>query len=137
MFTRRESSGMVDALDDALEASGGNMAEGWIYGALLAVPIAALGVYNIVARHGWWLRVQPRNGIADHENPFTVVEGTAAVWLGAAILSTALTIHFRWFWGNHRRLSRYHQPLEFFGITAMGIAFAVFGVLHFRHVVLG
>lgn len=137
MFTHRGSRRIVDDIDSLSDGPGGNMAEGWIYGVLCAVPLAALGIYNIVARHGWWLRLQARHESANRGEGLLVVEGTTAVWLGAAIVSTALTIHFHSFWGNHPRLSRYSQPLKFLGITAMCLTFAVFGILHFRRVVLG
>jgi hypothetical protein len=128
---------VVDALDDMSGSPSGNMAEGWTYGVLCAGPIAALGIYNIVAQRGWWIRIQPKPGFADHDGAFTVVEGATAIWLGAAIVATALTLHFHWFWGNHRRLSRYYEPLKFVGLTAMCITFGTFGVLFFRQVVLG
>lgn len=134
MFTRRGSRRIADDIDSFSDGPSGNMAEGWIYGVLCAAPLAALGIYNIVARHAWWIRLQ--SGPYKNEG-FLVVRGAAAVWLGAAIVSTALTIHFHSFWGNHPRLSRYSQPLKFLGITAMCVTFAVFGILHFRRVVLG
>jgi hypothetical protein len=137
MYTRRGSGRIVDDVDAFSDGPSGNRAEGWIYGVLCAGLIGALGIYNIAARHAWWFRLQARGGVADREGGIIVVEGTTAVWLGAAILSTALTIHFHSFWGNHPRLSRYYQPLEFVGITAMCVTFARFGLLFFRQAVLG
>lgn len=137
MYTRRSSERIADDIDALSDGPSGNRAEGWIYGVLCAGPLAALGIYNIVARHGWWLRLQANDGGGHRGEGFLVVEGSTAVWLGAAIVSTALTIHFRSFWGNHPQLSRYHEPLKFIGITAMCVTFAVFGILHFRRVGLG
>ncbi len=137
MFTRRGSGRLVDDVDSISDGPNGNMAEAWIYGVLCAGLIAALGIYNIVARHGWWFRMQGRPGFRGNGELFMVVDGTTAAWLGAAIISTALTIHFHSFWGNHPRLSRYYQPLKFVGITAMCVTFTVFGVLSFRQAALG
>jgi len=135
MFTRRGSGRIADDIDSLSDGPSGNMAEGWIYGVLCAAPLAALGIYNIVARHAWWFKLHDAQA---HENEASiVVHGTPAVWLGAAIVSTAFTIHFHSFWGNHPRLSRYYEPLKFVGITAMCVAFTVFGLMHFRRVGLG
>jgi predicted metal-binding membrane protein len=136
VFTRRGSGRIVDDVDSLSDGPSGNRAEGWIYGVLCAAPLAALGIYNVVARHAWWFRLQSERN-ARHEETLIVVSGTTAVWLGAAIIATALTIHFHSFWGNHPRLSRYYEPLKFVGITAMCITFTVFGVLYFRRVGLG
>jgi hypothetical protein len=135
MYTRRGSGRVVDDVDALSDGPSGNRAEGWIYGVLCAVPLAALGIYNIAAQHAWWFKLNSRH--AHDGEAFIHVKGATAIWLGTAIVATALTIHFHSFWGNHPRLSRYYQPLKFLGITAMCVAFTVFGLMHFRRVGLG
>lgn len=135
MYTRRESGRVVDDVDALSDGPSGNLAEGWIYGVLCAAPLAALGLYDIVAQRAWWFKLDSQHAHAGEA--FIQVKGATAVWLGAAIVSTAITIHFHSFWGNHPRLSRYYQPLKVLGITAMCVAFTAFGLLYFRKVGLG
>lgn len=114
------------------------MAEGWIYGVLCAGLVAALGIYNVVTQHAWFVNTTVRGAGLPGANHalFMTVDGMNAVWLGAAILSGALTLHFHWFWGNHPRLSRYYEPLKLVALTATFLATMVFAVLLFRKVAL-
>ncbi|WDQ19338.1 hypothetical protein [Rhodopirellula sp. P2] len=51
--------------------------------------------------------------------------GTPAVTFGVLLICVGLFIHFRWYWGNHKRLQYYYEIPTAISIVCFVIAIAV------------
>ena len=124
MFRIRGHRSDHDLVESLSGAPSGEMAHGWVYGVFGALIPAGIGAYDVVMQKGWMLASRGRS------LTFVRVEGPAAVWLGCALISLALVLHFHWFWGNHPRLGRYYEPAKFLALVATFIATVGF-IVHF------
>ena len=51
--------------------------------------------------------------------------GTPAITFGMLLICVGLFIHFRWYWGNHKRLQYYYEYPTAISIIALIVAMAV------------
>ncbi|GAB5514102.1 hypothetical protein [Rhodopirellula baltica] len=51
--------------------------------------------------------------------------GTPAITFGVLLICVGLFIHFRWYWGNHKRLQYYYEIPTAISIIALIVAMAV------------
>ena len=103
------------AADTAGPPSGGKP-EGWIYGVILAGPLAVYGLYCLLTQRAWFLAIG--NSFANNRVPrrgpvFEEYDGRLAMALGLIIIAVAMYLHFRHFWSQGPRLSRYYEIGQF------------------------
>jgi hypothetical protein len=90
----------------------GGKPEGWIYGVIIAGPIAMYGLYCLLVQRAWFLAIGSRfvNNRVPRRGPLLEeYDGRLAMALGLVMIAVALYLHFRYFWSQSRRLVRYYE----------------------------
>jgi len=107
---------VYDTVADIAGPPQGGKPEGWIYGVILAGPLAVYGLYCLLTQQAWFLAIGSRfaNNRVPRRGPFLEeYHGRLAMALGLVMIAVALYLHFRFFWSQSRRLVRYYEIGQF------------------------
>jgi hypothetical protein len=105
---------LYDTIADVAGPPEGGKAEGWIYGVILALPLAAYGVYCMFTQHAWFFALRIK-GIPPNKI-FHLYTGPLAIALGLIWFAVAMYLHFHYFWSQSPRLFRYYEIGRFVAI---------------------
>ncbi|WP_164101401.1 hypothetical protein [Candidatus Laterigemmans baculatus] len=103
---------VFDFADWLIAPPSGGPLQKWFVGIGLAVLTTGYGLYCCVTRRAITLNLS-RGYRAPDEFLWLELTGIPALTLGLLITCIGLFLHFQWFWGNHRRLVRYHEIGKF------------------------
>ncbi len=113
---------VTDFADWLTSGPGGGPLWSWGSGIFAAGILVAYGCYVVAAQQGTSLNLPVFGFPQDRGFGLQKVQGATAVSLGIAIACLGLFMHFQWFWGNHRRLSRYFEIGKYAALASAAIA---------------
>lgn len=104
----RHHEQVYDTISDIAGPPQGGKPEGWIYGVILALPLAVYGLYCMLSQHAWFFAVGIK-GVPHEGGAFQEYTGRLAIALGLSLFALAMYLHFQYFWSQSRRLFRYYE----------------------------
>ena len=101
----------MDLVDRLTDPTDGGLLPRWGLGLVVAVGLLGYGI-------SWLLFPRanlsfPRSARFGGGQNILTLDGTnIPAAIGMLLVFAALFVHFHWFWGSDRRLSRYYEPLQ-------------------------
>lgn len=117
----------ADLIDRLTDPPSDGPVQRWVFGTALPIASLTYGMSWILDPPDVFrLRLPGRYGSTSYLVTSTSVHIPIA--LGCLLICIALYMHFHWFWGNHRRLSRWYELLQLLSLFGLA-AFLLYGAI--------
>ena len=118
----RQNHTLFDLADWLTEPPSGGPIQMWAVGGALSLLITGYGLVCCLTQRATTLNITMRGFSPIDEGLFLEINGMHAVTFGLVVTCIGLFIHFQWFWGNHKRLSRYHEIAKYLSATGLAVS---------------
>lgn len=118
----QHNQSLFDLADWLTEPPAGGPIQMWTVGAGLASLVSGYGLLCCLTQRATTLSITLRGFQPIGRGMWVEITGVHAVTLGIVIVCLGLFIHFQWFWGNHKRLYRFHEVCKYATVVALLVA---------------
>tara|TARA_A100001391_G_scaffold144134_1_gene101881 strand:+ start:219 stop:728 length:510 start_codon:yes stop_codon:yes gene_type:complete len=119
----RRNETLFDIADWLTDPPAGGPIQMWSVGGVFSSVVMLYGLSCCVTQRATTLNITMRGFSSLGRGPWLDINGIHAFTFGLVVTCVGLFIHFQWFWGNHKRLSPYHEFGKY--IAAVGVVVAM------------
>ena len=119
----QHNESLFDLADWLTDPPSGGPIQMWSVGAALSGVVTLYGLSCCFTQRATTLNITMRGFQPLARGFWLGISGIHAVTFGLLITCIGLFIHFQWFWGNHKRLFRFHEIAKY--AAASGVVAAM------------